>query len=251
MAVNLLIFFSFTGIIVWFILIGYLIYLTINTKLTYIDEFRRRFIIGLFSLLTAGALITISSYFTPLTYDITVILIPIPFVITLFLSNLLIILGLNKLNEYIYSLIGLEESKIKTKILFASIPIPLLLILVDFFLTQNFLKLLISLEFLSFHILYFYIAIYCFYLNHQMEGLNLKMMLYFGIAFSFEILNQVLLLFSPMLVDPIQTIIIPYPIPLLDPFAYNFLINMFSIGSVIFLILGFLDFKKMKTQSGT
>ncbi|MHA1378059.1 MAG: hypothetical protein ACTSRG_06730 [Candidatus Helarchaeota archaeon] len=236
-----------TGIIIWFGLVGYLIFLAFFTKLTHVDEFRKRFLAGIFLLLAAGAILTLTSTFLPNMNSINIALIGLSITSVLVISNILIIIGLNKLDDYIYSMIGLEKTNIKMKLLLVSFPPPIIVLLIDFILSGgNSTKILMNSIFLPYNIMYCFIALYCFFLHHEMQGLKINMMLYFGIGFLVEYLIQVLTVFSPIL-DPfnynIFASLMELFMPVMDLLVYNILINLFSIANVIFLILGFVNFK--------
>ncbi|MHA1382897.1 MAG: hypothetical protein ACTSR3_03965 [Candidatus Helarchaeota archaeon] len=98
--------------LIWFIFIGILIYLVFKTKLTYIDDFRQKFIAGIFILLISSSIFIIFQYYLNTSKEFLDLL-NIFLLIGLVISSYLIIIGLNKLNDYIASIVDFEEQKHK------------------------------------------------------------------------------------------------------------------------------------------
>lgn len=223
-------------VIFWFILIGYLIYLTVKTKLTYVDEFRQKFIMGIFVLLISSSVFAVAQHFFTLTEDFFMIL-SIFILIGVIISSSLIIIGLFSLDNYIYSLIGVEKQINKYKILLFSIPGPVIVFIIDI-LIRGISNLLMSIVLLLTYIIYYFVFIYTLFLHQEMRDIKINMMLFFGIGFSFQVLNQILSIFQ-------ETI----NIVLGGDGLYWTLFQLYYILLMIFLIIGYLNFKnRMKNM---
>ena len=213
--------------IIFFILIGYLIYLTIKTKLTHVEEFRRNFLTGVFIFLIIAAYFVVTQHFLTLEQGILNIM-NIFGLIGLIISSALIIFGLFKLDEYIYSIIGVEKKTSKSKILLFSIPSPVIVYIINLIVMVDYSSVMVLHIMLVVYIIYYFIFIYTFFIHKEMKDIEINMMGYFGTGFLCQAINQVVGLFNEMLTDG----------------PYYFLFQLFYVLLMVFLVAGYLNFKK-------
>ncbi|MHA1298394.1 MAG: hypothetical protein ACTSO9_03020 [Candidatus Helarchaeota archaeon] len=221
--------------LIWFIFIGILIYLVFKTKLTYIDDFRQKFIAGIFILLISSSIFIIFQYYLNTSKEFLDLL-NIFLLIGLVISSYLIIIGLNKLNDYIASIVDFEEQKHKN----TSFVIALIASIISFIINSiiyggglvEYANRIAS-TFALF--IYFYIFCYTYYLHLEIKDIKLNMMGFFGTGFMFVTAAQILGIFYAMLNEAFYWIIF----------------NLLYLLLALFLIIGYIDFKNRIVQINT
>ncbi len=213
--------------IMWFGFIVILSYLVIKNKLTYIEQFRRRWLIGLIFYLIAVSIHIIFHYifqFSEQFYNVLDMIILMGAVV----AFLLIISGLVELSNYLSSIIDLEGIKNRRNTFIISlIPSAGIFILNLFIRGLIIEQFFLSLVLLVTSLCYFYAAIYSYYLDRELKIMKINMMVYFATGF---LLNDV---------DQFLTIFWGY----IDQGLYWVIHNSFAIIMVIFLVIGYLNFK--------
>lgn len=217
--------------VVWFILIGFLIYLILKTQLTHIKDFRNRFGAGILVLLFTTTIFSIARRLVSLTPEATDL-----FYVLLYIfeeiSMLIILSGTFKLEEYIYSIVGTQERTKKLNILFASLPGPIFVFILNIFVVTGsngigFTQLLMDIVGLPVYITFYFISIYCFIIHRDMKLLKIDMMMLFGIGFIMLIAVQILSLF----------------VNVIDEGLFWVIFTNLYIAMIILLIVGYLNFK--------
>ncbi|MFX1449665.1 MAG: hypothetical protein ACFFCM_02410 [Promethearchaeota archaeon] len=221
-----------TQVIIWFILIGYLINLTVKTKLTHVDEFRQKFIAGIFVLLISSSVFVITQHFFTLSEDF-LNFINIFILIGVITSSLLIILGLFRLDEYIYSLIGVQNKLSKLKIFLISIPAPVAVFFIEILLRGVLMsEIVMRVVLLMTYIIFYFVFIYTFFLHKEIKEIKINMMAFFGVGFMFQALNQILAIFQDVIIHDLG-----------NDGLYWVLFQLYYILLLTFLIFGYLNFK--------
>ncbi len=219
-------------VIIWFLSIGYMIYLAVKTKLTHVDEFRQKFVAGIFILFISSSIFVITQHLFTLTEDFMNI-VSIFILIGVMTSSTLIILALFRMDEYIYSLIGLKKKMSKFNILLLSLPGPVTVFLIDFIIRGILISdLLIRIVLLLTYVIFYFISFYTFFLHKEMKDININMMAFFGIGFLFQALNQPLAIFQAQIEFVYG-----------NDGLYWVIFQLYYILLITFLIAGYLNFK--------
>ncbi len=212
--------------IIFFTLMGYLIYLIIETKLTHIEKFRKNFLSGIVLLLICAASFAVTTHYLTLEQNFLNLL-NISILIALVISSLLIIFGLFKLDEYLYSIIGVEKKTSKIVILIISIPGPVVVYILTLITRIDYSGIIVTHAMLFLYIIYYFIFIYTFYIHKEMKDININMMAFFGTGFMFQVINQIMGIFIEALTDGL----------------YYTLFSLWYVLLIIFIIAGYLNFK--------
>lgn len=211
----------------WFLFIIILCYLVIKNKLTYIEEFRRRWILGLIIYLITVSIHIIFQYIFQFNEQFYLML-DMFILFGAVAAFLLIISGLFKLSDYLSSMIDLEGNRNRRNALLFSI-IPSIGLFIEGMLVRGLImqEFFLSIILLITSIAYFYVAIYSYYLHRELNVMKINMMFYFATGFLFNDVDQFLTVFYGTL----------------DQGLYWVIHNSFAIIMVVFLVIGYLNFK--------
>ncbi len=215
--------------IVWFISAGFLVYLIRKNKLTYIDEFRQKFILAVYVLLLIGAINVIFNIFIKIPQQFSLLLYLIMFLSDVFFIALTLI-GTSKLMEYVSSIIDLE-TKNKKKIAFIiSIIVTIFVSIIHIIVKISSSATLVAEDYILFSIaiLFFsFAAIYFLFLDQELKKIDINILRYFGIS----VLFLLSISFSSIFID-------------VESGIFYWVIVFFGlIGLNFSLILGYLEFK--------
>ncbi len=215
--------------IIYFILAVYLIYLTMNTKLTHVDEFRKKFVLAILILIGSVSIYVVCRNFFHFSEQFYEILLVILF-IGLFCFILAMLLSYRTLVEYVSDIIELEYNNKKeiSKALLISVIIDMIFfvtILISNIVQYIWIELVIGrVIFIGF----FFSAVYTFELHLKMKNANINVMIYFGFGFlSFGFLE-----FVSLFVNLIKTE--------LGWALVNFIVSFM----LAIFIIGYLSFKR-------
>ncbi len=213
--------------IILFILVGFLIYLITKNKLTYVDEFRQKFVLGIYLYLCGVVILIIFQIILKIPQEFYLILYGV-----IVLSEIgfmaLTLLGTSKLIDYISSIIDLEtKNKRNYALLISAIISTIYTILYGIFNASNASKLTLILLVPWTVFFYFLSCIYTLFLHQEMKKIDLKFLLYIGLSFFCLCLS----VFPAIFLDPRSDL-------------FHLVLNLFLlIGANVFLIIGYLDFK--------
>lgn len=213
--------------IIWFILAGYLIYLIIKNKLTYVDKFRQKIVFGIvFEIIIIGSIL-IFQVILQARQELLIISYSIMFA-GLLVYIALTLLGISNLINYISSIIDFETKNKKKFALIISTIITASLAITYFILRLNNAALLIYLPMMmiSWFIVYS-VTIYTLLLHQEMKKIDLNILLYFALSY----FCIALILLPGLFLDPGT-----------DMLFWVFSLSFFTVLN-IFLIIGYLDFK--------
>ena len=207
---------------IYFVTFIILAILMIRTKLTYIQGFRRNFLIGV-TLIICECFYTILDllFFTD-NFIGQMDFYALSAACLIIAGTYFAIRGLLKLNDYLDSIIVTKEQRYNSKTLVISIAITAIFSVI--FLLTRAINVLILLSIISF--CGFYSAIYSFYMHQTFKDLKIYMMLYFGIGISF-----------------ITSAVLFGAIVITNYMIYYQAIYTCAIVFMLFLILGYLNFK--------
>ncbi|MHA1378276.1 MAG: hypothetical protein ACTSRG_07825 [Candidatus Helarchaeota archaeon] len=213
--------------LVWFAMIGFLIILALKTKLTHVDEFRKNFTTGIFILLATSSIFIITNYYLIFTQDFLDIL-NIFLLTGIILSSAMIIFGLFKLNAYLSSIIDFDELKYKKIAIVFAISASIIIYILNLTVRSGTFVDYISrtVEFFT-SIIFFFIFIYNMMLHREMKDIEIDMIGFFGTGFMFLTFTEILGIFFDWM----------------DQGLYYILFNFCYIFMLLFLILGYLNFK--------
>ncbi len=213
--------------IIWFILVGFLIYLIFRNKLTYIDEFRQRIVSGIFFFIIIMSCILVFQVSLQIPQEILIMVYLIMFIgYIIFIA--LTLHGISKLINYVSSIIDFEtKNKKKFAIIFSTILTAILSIIYAIPRLNDVILLTgLSFQIISWLIVYF-AAIYTLFLHQEMRKIDLNILLYFGLCYLCIASSQLLSLFLDSRTDML---------------FWVFTLLFFTVLN-IFLIIGYLDFK--------
>ena len=199
--------------------------MTLKTKLTHVDEFRKNFIRGLLILVGAAALFAITQFLLTFSEEMYLIIQPI-ILITLFTATIMIINGLFKLDEYLNSIIGSEQKNRKLISLIGGLAVPGIIFSIQLLLIEL-TDLVTYIATLLTYILFYFIFFYSLFLHQNMKELKTSMMLQFGVGF--------LILNVPQLLGFFEG--------LTDTGLYWIIFQSCYIAFIICLIVGYWNFK--------
>ena len=215
----------------WFFLIGYLTYLTLTTKLTHVDEFRQRFLLGLSALLTTVSTYIILRFIIRISMEENQYFYYLGFM-GIFIFIISIISGYAKLKEYVSSLIDFEEKHyIRNSYLISlilAVIVGVLTVIIqnlDIWTLNGFVLNLIVNP-IEFSILYFSF-VYSFSLHQEMKKVRITLMIFFGFGFLCLAFVQI----PGMFLDAMTDIL------------YGIILNCCILVMISLMIYGYLDFK--------
>ncbi len=213
--------------IIWFILVVILINLIIKNKLTYVDEFRQKFVSGIFFLIITLTIMLIAQIALQIPQEIMSILIG-SIIFTLIGFETLTLIGISQLIDYISSIIDFEIKNKKRNAILSSILITIILTIIYAINNLHNVAQINYVFVVPIGIFCFYFAtIYTFLLHQEMKKINLNILLYIALVF--------------LTITTVSTSI-PFVNFISDPFFYVIVFFCF-IGFDIILIIGYLDFK--------
>ncbi|NVM52709.1 MAG: hypothetical protein HWN66_03315 [Candidatus Helarchaeota archaeon] len=211
--------------IIWFILAGYLIFLALTNKLTHIDEFRQKFVMGIFSLVicvTFFILIQVFRIFPEEFYNVGFGIIFLGQLIFL----ILVIIAISKLVEYITSIIDFENETYKKKAILISLILSIIPSILRVIIQEIDQSTIIT--YFAFPIiLFFYLTFSSFFVHQELKTLKLNTLLYIGIGFLSMACAVTFSIYFNIVTDVTFWVIFFFGLIFLN----------------LFLILGYLDFK--------
>ncbi len=214
--------------IIWFILAGFLIYLINKNKLTYVDEFRRKFVSGIYLLIFSNILTIFFQVIIKIPQEFYLIL--YSFVTFLGVGFMILtLIGISQLIDHISSIIDFEtKNKKKYAILISAIITIIISILFGISRLNDATQISFIFAIPIVTLFYFYTSTYTFLLHQEMKKIDLNFLLYISLSFFTFGINLIPGIFLDMTSDAFYWVIIYF----------------INIGFILILIIGYLDFKK-------
>ena len=217
--------------IIWFILTGYVLYLVGKTKLTHVEKFRKRFALGIVLILVSFSTLIVTRDLLTLPEAMNSIS-QVVVVLILISAQIAFLSALFDLDKYIDSIINIGMKRRKLIVALCAIPPPIVFFLLSISADMEFLTFIVIAFTPFIYYIFYYICFFCVVIDREMISLKIRMMFYFAWGFGFATMAQFL---------QVQFLNLSEGLVLV-------LYDLFYLMMLVFLIVGYIDFKNRIKQ---